>query len=76
MFKLWLPFEGGPQLDVKSETQTFSVEPDTMTVPIWFIARLYMESLFPLREEAGTNKTSLNIQINASFGMSTTIVYV
>jgi len=24
----------------RMETQTFSVDPDTMTVPIWFIARL------------------------------------
>lgn len=30
----------------------FSVEPETITVPGGFMARLYMESLFPFKEEA------------------------
>jgi hypothetical protein len=29
------------------------VEPETMTVPIEFIATLYMESLLPLKDDAG-----------------------
>ena len=35
-----------------STALTFSVDPDTTTVPDWFIAKLYIESFWPFRDDA------------------------